>query len=107
MANSTSPETKATTKETKATTKPQQSAKAEKKVDYWDEKVPVFLPQPEGDASNARTVTHNGINYQIQYNKEVMVPRKIKAILDESAQNKAIADAEMNRLAGYHELGTV
>ena len=88
--------------ETKAGTK-----KPEKKVDYWDELVPVHLMQPEGEAQNARTVTLNGVNYQVQYNKEVMVPRKIAAILDESAINKAKADEEMNRLAGMHELGSV
>lgn len=77
------------------------------KVDYWDELVPVHLIQPEGETQNAKTVTHNGKNYQIQYGKEVMVPRKIAEILKQSAENKAIADAELARMAGYHELGSI
>ena len=93
--------------ETKKKTETAAQTPKAKKVDYWDEKVPVYLARPEGEVSNARTVTLNGVNYQIQYNKEVMVPRKVKAILDESAQNKAFADEEMNRFAGNHELGTI
>ncbi|MBQ2663117.1 MAG: hypothetical protein IJP94_08025 [Clostridia bacterium] len=87
--------------ETKAVKKP------EKKVDYWDELVPVTVRRPEGEAADSMTVTHNGKNFQIQYNKEVMVPRKVAEIIHQSEDNMAIADAEISRLAGMHELGSV
>lgn len=95
-------------KKTEAKTKTEAKVnKAPKKIDYWDEPVPVTVKRPEGETANSLTVTHNGKNYQIQYNKEVMVPRKIAEIIHQSDENMAIAEEEMAKYAGFHELGTI
>lgn len=72
---------------------------------YYDEKVPVFIPRPEGEPEDSITITLNGRNYQIQYNKQVMVPRRIALIVEESQRNKRIADDAMRRAAGTKKLG--
>lgn len=78
----------------------------EQKVrDYYEEKVPVYIPRPEGEPEDSVTITLNGTNYQIQYDTEVTVPRKIALIVEESKKNKKNADDYMRKRAGNHMLG--
>lgn len=73
----------------------------EKKVqDYYNEKVPVFIRRPEGVKDNSCTITLNGKNYQILYNTEVMVPRCVALIVEESERNERIAEENVQRLMG-------
>lgn len=74
-----------------------------RRADYWEEEVPVYIPRPEGETQASKTITLNGVNYQIQYGKQVMVPRKIAAIIDESERNHAIAQEEIESRAGVVE----
>lgn len=60
-------------------TKTQQTAE-----EYMNEKVPYVLNKPDGVRDTSRTVTVNGVNYQIRYNRQVMLPRFIAQILDQS-----------------------
>lgn len=68
---------------------------------YLNEKVECRIPRPEGIKEDFTTVTVNGKNYQIEYNKTVMVPRFIKAVIDNSdnatneAQQKQIEFAKL------------
>lgn len=81
----------------------------EKKVqDYYNEKVPVFIRRPEGVRDNSCTITLNGKNYQILYNTEVMVPRCVALIVEESERNEQIAAENVQRLmGGDKQLGEV
>jgi len=45
-------------------------------------------------------VTHNGKNYQIQYDEQVMIPRKIALILQEKERNEKKLELRMANLAG-------
>ena len=78
----------------------------EKKVqDFYDEKVTVYIPRPEAETEDSVTITLNGTNYQIQYDTEVSVPRKVALIVEESKKNKKIAEDYMRHRAGNHLLG--
>ena len=78
----------------------------EKKVqDFYDEKVTVYIPRPEAETEDSVTITLNGTNYQIQYDTEVSVPRKVALIVEESKKNKKIAEDYMRQRAGIHLLG--
>jgi hypothetical protein len=78
----------------------------EKKVqDFYDEKVTVYIPRPEAETEDSVTITLNGTNYQIQYDTEVSVPRKVALIVEESKKNKKIAEDYMRQRAGNHLLG--
>lgn len=71
----------------------QTEAEHEKELEeYHNEKVPVMVRRPEGIKDNFCTVTINGINYQIEYGKEVLVPRSVKFILDEAERNRERAE---------------
>lgn len=48
----------------------------------------------------SQTVTVNGTNYQVMFDEEVMVPRKVKLILDEKAANERAAELRMAKIAG-------
>lgn len=68
---------------------------------YYEEKVPVILRRPPDTPIGAsQTVTINGVNYQVMYDEEVMVPRKVKLILDEKEKNEHFAELRMARIAG-------
>ena len=99
----------ATAKTTEELKKEQEvKAEHEKKVqEYYEEKVPVFIPRPEAETDDSITITLNGRNYQIQYDTEVMVPRKIALIVEESKKNKKIADDYMRQRAGDKPLGVM
>lgn len=64
-----------------------QTKKAENTQEYWNERVPVYIPRPELEKSTSRTVTVNGRNYQIAYDTQVMVPRFVAQVVQESMRN--------------------
>ncbi len=68
--------------------------------EFYNEKVPVFIRRPEGVKDNSCTITLNGKNFQILYNTEVMVPRCIALIVEESERNERIAEENVQRLMG-------
>ncbi len=61
------------------------------KEDYLNERVPVTLHRPESEKKEFRTVSVNGVNYQIAYGKQVLVPRFVAEIIKESEKNEEIA----------------
>ncbi len=68
---------------------------------YYEEKVPVMIRRPADTPIGAsQTVTVNGTNYQVMFDEEVMVPRKVKLILDEKAANERAAELRMAKIAG-------
>lgn len=68
---------------------------------YYEEKVPVIIRRPADTPIGAsQTVTVNGVNYQVMYDEEVMVPRKVKLILEEKKKNEHIAEMRMAQIAG-------
>lgn len=78
--------------ETKKTTANTKELGEAERAEFYAERVPVMVRRPEGSKDNFCTVTINGVNYQIEYGKEVFVPRCVKLILDESERNKEIAE---------------
>lgn len=87
----------------------QQAAEKEKKhreelEAYYNEKVEVYVHKPEYETENSVTVTHNGRNWQIMYNKRVTVPRYIALIIEESERNREIANAEAEKLSKTQKL---
>lgn len=54
---------------------------------YWNERVPVYIPRPETEKGTSRTVTVNGRNYQIAYDTQVLVPRFVAQVVQESLRN--------------------
>lgn len=69
--------------------------------DFYEEKVPVILRRPaDMPIGSSHTVTVNGKNYQIMYDEEVMVPRKVALILDEKAENDRKTELRIAQMAG-------
>ena len=97
------------TTNTKAKTSNEKVVDNEKRLqEYYNEKVPVFIRRPEGVKDTSCTITLNGKNYQIQYNKQVMVPRCVALIAEESERNERIAEENIQRLMGTDkQLGEV
>lgn len=80
-------------------------AKTEKKteaVDYYEEKVPIFIPLIDGEAGDM-VVGHNGIIYKIKRGQEVMVPRKL-AIIIQNSNAQAVAMREFSESIKNQEL---
>ncbi|HIU48795.1 MAG TPA: hypothetical protein IAB04_05480 [Candidatus Avimonoglobus intestinipullorum] len=75
---------------------------AEKALEqYYNERVEKVFPRPaDVPFGETRTVCHNGVNYQIQYDVPVMVPRKVALIIEESLKNQMELD---KKLAGYEQ----
>lgn len=71
----------------------------EKTAEYYEELVPVFLIKDNDKYKDDVTVTINGVNYQIQRGKEVMVPRKVAIVLENSSQQEAIAQQMIEKLS--------
>ena len=68
---------------------------------FYEERVPVLLRRPaDAPIGSSQTVTINGKNYQVMYDEEVMVPRKVKLILDEKLRNEKKAELRMAQMAG-------
>lgn len=70
-----------------------------RKKEFYNEKIPVFIRRPEGVKDNAATITLNGTNYQIMYDREVMVPRCVALIAEEAQRNNMIAEGRARELA--------
>lgn len=70
-----------------------------RKKEFYNEKIPVFIRRPEGVKDNAATITLNGTNYQIMYDREVMVPRCVALIAQEAQRNNMIAEGRARELA--------
>ena len=69
--------------------------------DFYEEKVPVILRRPaDMPIGSSHTVTVNGKNYQIMYDEEVMVPRKVALILDEKAEHDRKTELRIAQMAG-------
>lgn len=67
---------------------------------FYEEKVPVLIRRPAGEPiGSSHTVTVNGKNYQIMYDEEVTVPRKVKLIIEEKEKNEKLAELRMARYA--------
>lgn len=68
---------------------------------YYNEKVKVCMRRPpDVKAGESHTVTINGVNYQIMYDEEVMVPRKVALVIEEKMRNEAIAEKRLSMLSG-------
>lgn len=69
--------------------------------DFYEEKVSVLLRRPpDMPIGSSQTVTVNGMNYQIMYDEEVMVPRKVQIILEEKAENEKKTELRIAEMAG-------
>ena len=73
--------------------------------DYLKERVPVTLKRPESEKKDFRTVSVNGVNFQIEYGKTVMVPRYIAEIIKESEKNEQIAKDNADKKAEEFLMG--
>ena len=67
-----------------ATTKEAKEAKIKTREEYLNERVPCIIRKPENTDESFTTVTVNGKNYQIEYNRQVLVPRFVKEAIDNS-----------------------
>lgn len=66
--------------------------KATKKIDYWKQMCPVFLPKATGGEQNFVRVVVNGRPFQIPRGRQQMVPRPVYEILLRSETAKGITD---------------
>ena len=71
-----------------------QNSKIEKEA-YLNERVPITLHRPESEKKEFRTVSVNGVNYQIAYGKQVQVPRFVAEIIKESEKNEEIGKSSL------------
>ncbi|MCI9627316.1 MAG: hypothetical protein HFI90_11135 [Clostridia bacterium] len=75
-------------------------------AEYLNRLEPVLLVKDNHNYKDDVTVTYNGVNYQIQRGKQVMVPKFLKLIIEESyRQQMAAADFSAN-LSEYFEQKT-
>ena len=66
--------------------------------DFWNERVPVTIPFNQGNPEDQTYfVSVNDYSAQIQRGREVMVPRYVAAVIDQSM--KAEAEAFMRRMS--------
>ena len=72
-------------------TKKENKNKSNSSLEYLKERVPITLRRPESEKKDFRTVTVNGINYQIAYGHQVMVPRFVAKVIEESEKNAELA----------------
>ena len=69
-----------------------QIGESKEELEYLNEKVEVLIPRGPTDPATY-TVTHNGTSYQIKRGVKVMIPRKVKNIIDRSMAQQAAAMA--------------
>lgn len=82
----------------------EENVKIKSSEEYLNERVPYIVRKPENVDESFTTVTINGKNYQIEYNRQVMVPRFVK----EAIENSYKADEEAyNRQAELTRSGEV
>ena len=73
-------------------------------ADYLNRLEPVSHIQDNQNYKDDVTVTYNGVNYQIQRGKQVMVPKFLKLILEESyRQQMAAADFSANLSESFEQ----
>lgn len=65
---------------------------------YMNERVGVMLIKDSDRYKDDVTVTLNGVNYQIKRGAEVLVPRKVKELLDDCASQRLLADKIMDKM---------
>lgn len=63
-----------------------------------DNRVDYVLPRYILSSDKYVTVTHNGVNYQIETGKSVRVPKGVKEILDDAIERKMQAQGEEEKL---------
>ena len=73
--------------------------------DYLNERVPITLKRPESEKKEFRTVSVNGVNFQIAYGKQVFVPRYVEEIIKESEKNEQIAKDNADEAAEAFAMG--
>lgn len=88
-----------------ATTKQVKEDIKKQKEDYLNERVPITLHRPESEKKDFRTVSVNGVNYQIEFQKQVMVPRFVAEVIHESDKNEQIAKNNADEKAQDFLLG--
>lgn len=67
--------------------------------EYLKQRVAVMMKRPETEKKEFRTVSVNGVNYQIAYGKKVMVPRYVAEVIRESERNEQAAQARADERA--------
>ncbi len=67
--------------------------------EFYNELVPVYLVKDNDRYKDDVLVTVNGYNYQIQRGKQVMVPRKVALVLEDSAKQESYAQSMIDRFS--------
>lgn len=67
--------------------------------EYLKQRVAVMMKRPETEKKEFRTVSVNGVNYQIAYGKKVMVPRYVAEVIEESEKNEREAQERADEKA--------
>jgi hypothetical protein len=79
--------------------------------DPWEDKVPVTLFYDGANYKEDVYVAVNGRRFQIKRGVEVMIPRCVKEVLDNSERMKRERDERLIKLRteedGYHKLGSM
>lgn len=84
----------------------QEAKKKQELEQYYNERIEKVFPRPaDVPFGESRTVCHNGVNYQIQYDVPVMVPRKVALIIEESLKNQWELDKKLSGREGSEFLG--
>lgn len=93
-STATKPEEKKEDVKKKTKEETNETSSLEKKDDRVDYVLPRYI------LSNDKyiTVTHNGVNYQIETGKSVKVPKGVKEILDDAIERKMQAQGEEEKL---------
>lgn len=73
--------------------------------EHLQERVPVIIHRPEGEKKDFRTVTVNGRNFQIEYDRQVMLPRYAAEVIEESERNSKLANDNARAKAEDFENG--
>ena len=73
--------------------------------EHLQERVPVIIHRPEGEKKDFRTVTVNGRNFQIEYDRQVMLPRYAAEVIEESERNAKLANDNARAKAEDFENG--
>lgn len=78
-----------------------QKPQTQEQTNFYEERVPLLLTRPaDVPSGSAQTITINGKNYQVMYDEEVMVPRKVKLVLEEKLKNEKKTELRIAQLAG-------
>lgn len=75
---------------------------AKEVIDNMQSLEPVFLMQDTSGMKSDVTVTFNGVNYQIQRGKHVLVPKFLKLVLDHSYRQQMAAEEYSQKLCSEY-----